>query len=229
MRVLFLDTETNGLPKNRYAPPSMTGAWPSVAQVAWQVWDMSLNKSPVKLYDSCSFVQPAPGQVWDAESAAIHGISEEQARRQGNQIAHVLSSLTGDAAECDVVVAHNLAFDKNVLWAASYHIGVDPLTWWPKREVCTMLETVAICKIPSTSKYATAKDPYKWPKLAEVWTTLFPAVPVPTGLHDARQDVTVLATCFQALLERRLLVLPDRGYTCRFTDFFRDTLAALGP
>jgi len=40
MRVLFLDTETNGLPQNRYAPYTMIGVWPSLCQIAWQVWDM---------------------------------------------------------------------------------------------------------------------------------------------------------------------------------------------
>jgi DNA polymerase III epsilon subunit-like protein len=229
MRVLFLDTETNGLPKNRYAPPKMVEAWPAVAQLAWQVWDISMGKVPVKLYDSCFFVKPRDGEVWDKEAAAVHGITEAQAKEQGYSIAHVLSSLTGDAAECDVAVAHNMAFDKNVLWAASYRIGVDPRTWWPEKEVCTMLETVAICKIPS--KYPKPHDPYKWPRLPEVWTTLFPATPVPSGLHNARQDVAVMVSCFHALLERRLLVLEDKGFlkSCRFTDFFRDVLAILAP
>lgn len=91
-----------------------------------------------------------------------------------------------------------------------------------------MLETVAICKIPA--KYPKPHDPYKWPKLAEVWATLFPSEPVPTGLHNARQDVAVMVACFHTLLERRLLVLEEGlRRSCRFTDFFRDVLAALAP
>ena len=226
MRILFLDTETNGLPKNRYAPYTMTEAWPPIAQLAWQVWDISVGKVAVKLCDSSFIVKPAAGQVWNLDAAAIHGITEAVAKK-GKNIAAVMSCFTEDAAECDIAVAHNMAFDKNVLWAASHRLDVDPRTWWPEKDVCTMLETVAICKIPSTSKFATAKDPYKWPRLSEVWMTLFPDVAVPSGLHDARQDVTVMVTCFPALLERRLLVLEDTRRTCRFTDFFRDVLAAL--
>ena len=226
MRVLFLDTETNGLPKNRWASPKMVDAWPSIAQLAWQVWDITIGKPAVKLYDSCFFVKPREGEAWDKEAAAIHGITEAQAISQGYNVAHVMSTFTGDAAECDIAVAHNMAFDKNVVWAASYRIGVDPRTWWPEREVCTMLETVAICKIPS--KFATAKDPYKWPRLPEVWTTLF-SDPVPSGLHNARQDVCVMVTCFQALLERQYIIIDDKETTrtCRFTEFVRNILGRL--
>ena len=226
MRVLFLDTETNGLPKNRYASPKMVEAWPHIAQLAWQVWDISVGKLAVKLYDSSFLIQPPADLKWDTDAAAIHGISEAQARSEGKNVAHVMSSFIGDAADCDVAVAHNLAFDKNVLWAASWRLGVDPNTWWPEKEICTMLGTLAFCKIPA--KFPKPHDPYKWPKLAEVWTTLFPERPVPSGLHDARQDVAVMVTCFQALLERRVFVLEDRGRTCRFTEFFRVALAALG-
>ncbi len=88
-----------------------------------------------------------------------------------------------------------------------------------------MLGTAAFCKIPA--KFPKPHDPYKWPQLAELWAALF-ATPVPTGLHNARQDVAVMVTCFQALLERRVFVLEDLERTCRFTDFYRAILAALG-
>ncbi len=226
MRILFLDTETNGLPQNRHAPYTMATAWPALVQVAWQVVDFSVPASPVPVYTSSFLVQPEAGQVWNQESAAIHGFTEAAAKTEGVPAVAVLRSLINDAVECDIVVAHNLGFDKPVLLAATVRAGLNP-RWWPKHEICTMLATIQVCKIPSTSKWA-AKDPYKWPKLAEVWQTLFPTSALPTNLHDARQDVAVLVTCFQELVARDLLVLPVVPRRDRFTDFFRRVWEVLG-
>lgn len=230
MRILFLDTETNGLPKNRYAPYTMTEAWPKIVQIAWQVVDFHSTDPttfPAPLYMSSFLITPNEGMVWDAGAEAIHGISEDQARREGVQIRSALALLINDAAECDVVVAHNVGFDKPILLAATVRVGLNP-SWWPKHEICTMMATKNVCKIPSTSKYAKPEDPYKWPKLSEVWQTLYPTSELPTNLHNAAQDVAVLLTCFQELVRLGLLVLPvvpERR--CRFTDFFRSVLAVL--
>ncbi len=235
MRILFLDTETNGLPKNRYAPYTMTDAWPAIVQLAWQVVEFQTNATttatatttPPPLYASSFLIKPEAGMAWSTEAAAIHGITEDQARRTGVSIRAALAALINDAAECDIVVAHNLGFDKPTLLAATVRAGLNP-RWWPKYEICTMLVTKDVCKIPSTSKYATAADPYKWPKLSEVWQTLYPTSELPTGLHNAAQDVAVLVTCFQELVRRGLLVLPAvPARRDRFTDFFRSVLAAL--
>ena len=220
MRILFLDTETNGLPKNRYAPFTMTAAWPTLVQVAWEVWEFSDTQSYVKLQQASFLIQPE-GE-WSEEAAAIHGITQAQAEA-GVSSRHALRILAEDAAECQMVVAHNLAFDKPVLLAATLRANLNP-RWWPLHELCTMKATKEICKIPSTSKWA-AEDPYKWPRLSELWTTLWPTRPVPTNLHNAAEDVAVLVTCFQELLRRNLLVLPIPE--CRFVSFFRDVLAAL--
>ncbi len=210
MRILFLDTETNGLPKNRFASYTMTAAWPALAQVAWQVWDFQQIPplTPIPIAESSLLVQPAEGTAWSAEAAAIHGITEAVARSEGWPVDRVLLALAEDAADCDMVVAHNLGFDKPVLWAAAHKAGMHPADWWPKKELCTMLETVGYCKIPSTSKFATAKDPYKWPKLAEVWQTLYPTSPVPANLHNARNDVALLVSCFTELVQRLIITLP---------------------
>ena len=223
MRILFLDTETNGLPKNRYASFKMTEAWPTIVQLAWQVWEFP----DIKIYESSFLLQPT--DPWNAESAKIHGITEEVARTHGLPTSSVLRSFASDAAECDIVVAHNLAFDKPVLLAAAHRLGMST-EWWPAREICTMQATKDVCKIPS--KFPKPTDPYKWPQLAEVWATLFPASPLPTGLHNAAQDVAVLVTCFQELVRSGFLVLPLAPLATRrdrFTDFFRRVLAILVP
>lgn len=226
MRILFVDTETNGLPKNRYAPYTMTDAWPAIVQIAWQVVDFADPATPVPLYASSFLIRPAVGQVWCKEAEAIHRISEAQATH-GVTATAALRSLIDDAAECDAIVAHNVGFDKPVLLAATVRAGLNP-GWWPATEICTMRATIHVCKIPAP--WANPKDPYKWPKLAEVWQTLFPTLALPDNLHNAAQDVAVLVRCFQTLVQRNLLVLPVvPARSCRFTDFFRSVLAILVP
>jgi hypothetical protein len=77
MRILFLDTETNGLPKNRYAPYTMTEAWPTLVQIAWQVVDFPADPTikPAPLYVSSFLVKPEAGMVWSTEAEAIHKIT----------------------------------------------------------------------------------------------------------------------------------------------------------
>ena len=231
MRVLFLDTETNGLPKNRYAPYTMSGAWPTLTQVAWEVWD--IQEMGGALISAASFlIKPEAGEVWDTAAAAIHGISEDRAMKEGVAVGAVLRSLAGDGSDCVLVVAHNLAFDKPVLWSAAHRLGMGCPgdSWWPRHEICTMLAAKDVCRIPSTSKWATKADPYKWPKLAEVWGSLFPTTTLPENLHNAAQDVRVLVQCFRELLRRRLVALPvAEERPCRFLDFCRSILAALAP
>jgi DNA polymerase-3 subunit epsilon len=227
MRILFLDTETNCLPKNRYAPYTYPGAWPAVVQIAWQVWDMIEQEASVCIQSASFLVKPAEDLVWDKESEAIHGISRKVAET-GVDPQQVLTHLVADARGADMILIHNLAFDKPVVWAFSHRLGVDPAKWWPKHEMCTMLETVGICKIPSTSKYATEKDPYKWPKLEELYKILFPTRSIPTNLHDARRDVDCLVACVDELQRRRLVrlpLVPTRADS--FVDGFRRVLRGL--
>ena len=227
MRILFLDTETNGLPKNRYAPYTYPGAWPSIVQIAWQVWDFERDEIPVQLQSASFLIKPEKDTVWDKDSEAIHKITRDEAEG-GMDPKQVLAFLIADAKSSDIAIIHNLAFDKPVVWAFSHRFGVDPAQWWPKRDLCSMLETVNVCKIPSTSKFATEKDPYKWPRLEELYKTLFPTRPPLTDLHDARRDVDCLVTCVEELQRRRLVVPDLPTKPDRFVTLFRKVLRDLG-
>lgn len=211
MRVLIYDTETNGLPKSYSAPPTDCENWPHIIQIAWQVWDV---ESCLCLQQASLLIKPDPYMIWCHEAAEIHKISLERLQREGLPFTKVLSWFVSDAKETDLILAHNLSFDKRVLWAECFRQvkrgfhQFDPESWWPKHELCSMLSTVNVCKIPSTSKYATIHDPYKWPKLVELFTHLFPDTALPDNLHDAGTDVAVLVKCFHELTRRRVLALP---------------------
>jgi DNA polymerase III epsilon subunit-like protein len=213
MRVLFFDTETNGLPWNRHASYANYENWPRVLQLAWQVWEIDVGKPGVCVNVTNSYIKPDPAMKWDTDAAKIHTLSYDRLASEGQPLYRVLKWFVRDVKGCDMTVAHNMRFDKMAIFAECMRFCEEeglkefhPTRWWPTNELCTMNATTPICKIPG--KNPTPEDPYKWPRLSEVYQFLFPSEALPTNLHDANVDVRCLVKCFQELVNRRLLVLP---------------------
>jgi DNA polymerase III epsilon subunit-like protein len=233
MRVLIFDTETNGLPAAYNVPYTVVENWPRIIQIAWQVWDVEAG---VCLLRATVLVKPDPTMIWNAEAAQINGHTFPVVKKEGLPIHRVLGWFLSDAKEVDLIVAHNLKFDKAVLGAECLrlvnkgHAQFDLSEWWPRHELCSMLETVNFCKIPSKSEWK-KKDDYKWPKLAELFQHLFPGEALPDNLHDAGEDVACLVRCFRELVKRRVLPLPDLRAVerpgDRFVKLFREVLKLL--
>lgn len=204
VRILFFDTETNGIPANRWIPPAQHKHWPHILQIAWEMWDIQ-DTSAALVTKTSLLLHPPADMIWSAEAAKVHGLTLRLLRQLGVPAEQALTWFAEDAKGADQVVAHNLDFDKKVVWAAAARTGlptlVNPNTWWPATEICSMLVTKDICRIPAqpTDKCPVPKDPYKWPRLTEVWRWLWPARPLPANLHDAGADVRCLATCWSEL------------------------------
>lgn len=161
-----------------------------------------------------------PGIAWDTGAAKIHGITEVEARH-GTPAQEALAALGDALRTVDVVVAHNLAFDKPVIRAAGYAVGLRSL--WPAgiQEFCTMKATTPIVQIPATAAQAKYADlgPYKAPKLNELYTWLYGHVYDISGatLHSARSDVHCLSQCIAGLLRNRFLIVVDGKLLLRLT------------
>lgn len=214
MRILFFDTETNGLPWNRHASHLNVENWPRILQIAWQVWYVKKGEKAHCLQRVNAFIKPDPTMKWDSDAAKIHKIVLEELQKHGNPIKTVLNRFVCDCKEVDLIVAHNLKFDKMALWAEAVRqmeagkSEMDPHLWWPPHQLCTMDATIHICKIPA--KYPTPEDPYKWPRLSELFQFLFPSATLPESLHDAQTDVNCMIQCVKELVQRRLVILPVR-------------------
>lgn len=207
MNILFFDTETNGLPKERNALSHDHAKWPHIVHLAWQIWTYSDagagEASPVLVCKKSVLIRPEETLVWNAESEAIHGISKERALAEGKPVNTVLEEFRADAATCHVLIAHNIAFDKPVLRASYYRMDPsESFVWWPPTEYCTMENTKRLCKLPS--KFAKPSDPYKYPRLVELQTYLHGSAG-DFDFHTADGDVSCLVSCFQELVRRRLV------------------------
>ena len=191
--ITFFDTETTGLPKNRNSNALETNDnWPNIVSVAWAVYEH--NGTLVKKY--YSLVKPDDWTIPE-DSIHIHGITEEKAHAEGLPLKDVLLELKADLQASDTVVAHNLEFDKNVLFHSyKWHLKQKPWHLWPKTEFCTMIHGEAKAKIPS--KYPSSKRPYKSPTLTELYKAAFDGKE-PTGQHNSLKDVEIMCEVYWKL------------------------------
>jgi DNA polymerase-3 subunit alpha len=214
LRVLLLDTETNGLPKNRFAPIAEPGNWPAVLQLSWAIYTVA--GTTVQRIDSRDIgLALDPAIPWDTGAAKIHGLSEAEARR-GTAPVKAFAELKEALQSVQIVVAHNLLFDKPVIRAAAYAVGVRDV--WPTsgiQELCTMKETQPILRLVSPY-YGAGSGKYKAPKLNELYEWLYGHRYDISGatLHSARSDTLCLEQCVKGLLRRGVFVVDGERIKC---------------
>jgi DNA polymerase III epsilon subunit-like protein len=195
MRVILFDTETTGLPKDRHIPAiSRSGNWPDIVSISWTVFE---NERLVSAQSH--IVSPTYWKI-PIESTRIHGISDECAIRNGLSLDSVLDDFRNQLHESDIVVAHNFAFDRNVVDSAWFwHIAPERGLWskppfgWPKIQVCTAEVGKDLCKF----SFADNPNRYRFPKLHELYTFLLNK-PVPYIAHSSLYDTLALADIFFA-------------------------------
>ena len=229
IRILLFDTETNGLPKNRFAPATEFREFPAILQLSWGVYDVKEAKeSPPVLHCRGTrdiHVLLHPSVPWDADAAKIHGLTEAECRDPSRTPdTDALVEFANAIRSVNWVVAHNLGFDKSILRAAGFaaasrlsaddgHLGSLLRSLWPRgppltREICTMSDTRDVLRIPAPEKQAkfASLNPFKSPRLGELYVWLFheqfdgPA-------HSASSDVDCLELCFSELLRRGFYIL----------------------
>lgn len=211
MRVLLFDTETNGLPRSWGASPYKTDNWPRILTLAWQLWEVPGADigSPVLQTKGEYLIVPPVDIVWDSEAEKIHRISLDHARRDGRPAAEVFPEFVNIVRNADLIVAHNMAFDKTVLICELIRLDSRfVMDWWPRFEYCTCEGTKTLCALPPPpGRPVRPSDPYKKPKLVELYRFLFPDHAADFPFHSAAGDTECLTQCFLELVRRRLVPL----------------------
>jgi DNA polymerase-3 subunit epsilon len=190
--LLFLDTETTGLPK--YSATTDTEKWPRVVQLAWSLYDADGNRQSRN-----SFIIYPTDFTIPMASVKKHGITTERAKAEGTSLHKVLPQFNADVGKATRIIAHNLAFDLPIVHTEFVRCRLET-NLLEKENFCTMKprEIVSWCKIPKASGYG-----YKWPTLSELHLQLFEEEF--TGCHNAGADVEACARCYFELRKRGII------------------------
>ena len=183
MKLLIFDTETTGLPVKKLPAEKEPDNWPHIVSISWVV----LDSLPNEILSQQNFIiKPLDWHV-PAESTAIHGISHDLAQKTGQPLSLVIEKFMSE--EYDVLVAHNIDFDMNVLinaikWDLKISVPLFP------QQICTMKLSKNICRL-------SGRFGYKYPKLKELYFHAFGEYPFEAKLHNSMYDVLVLTKIVQ--------------------------------
>ena len=190
MIYLIFDTETTGLPKNWKAQTSDVDNWPRLVQISWVITDG-------KERQEFNYIIKPDGFEIPAEVSAIHGITQERAVAEGRDREFILNLFRSFVNLADIVVAHNLSFDKAIVGAEYYRMFGDnrfEQRLATKDTFCTMLQSIDLVAIKGTHGGGN-----KWPKLMELYRHFFNRDF--EGAHDALNDTRACEECFFKLRE----------------------------
>ena len=230
--IMVFDFETTGLPKKSWddyrltptfnmrtgnmIPASIESDFPHSVQLSYILYNT--EKNTAKVVDE--IIRLPMGVTITKESESIHHISLEKTqgktrkvknRRTGRfrlqhnlTIEEVLRKFMVDFRKANVVVSHNIQFDKNMLL-----VEMDRIRKNPKKEIfndyiqeinvstkmyCTARNGAYVCKIKAIN--CIGREYYKIPKLTMLYTTLFHEKLNEDKLHNALYDVVLCLRSF---------------------------------
>jgi len=207
---LLFDTETTGLPKRYDAPLSDSDNWPRCIQLAWQLHDELGG-----LVDQGDFLVRPDGFNIPYESEQVHGISTDLALEEGKPLEEVIEVFMKVLSRARFLVGQNVDFDKNIVGAELYRLGIDnPMPEMASLDTCT--ETTAeLCRIPGGRG-----GRFKLPQLSELYAHLFDEGFVEA--HNAAADTEATARCFFELLRRGTYTLEELQATPDYLQRFKE-------
>lgn len=191
MKLLVFDTETTGLPRIRIPAMMEPNNWPHIVSISWVILDSETDK----IEKQRSYIVKPINWVIPADSIAIHGITQEQALKEGKELSKVIGEFLAESY--DMLVAHNLEFDLNVLYNAIIWDLELPFKSLNKKFICTMELSRNICNLKSLFGKPKA------PKLSELYEYAFKKSPLKESLHNSMYDVLVLVEVIQHCDELR--------------------------
>ena len=144
---------------------------------------------------SDNIIKLPDGIIITKESEDIHKISNDMSKTKGIDIKIALNEFNSVLLKSDVVVGHNISFDKRMIMVECIRYKLQQnftRNNVRRNEFCTMKNSVNICKIekilPNGNKY------YKYPRLKELYEKLFDSVP--DNLHNSMVDVLSCLRCY---------------------------------
>ena len=215
-RILVFDTETTGLPVTYDASIMDVHNWPRIIQLSWELcWS---NGDTIKKVTE--LVKPDGWQVPDKAYWLAKGNTEQQANEKGKfwydngyttientlrgkPMAELLREFIQALNSADVLVAHNMTYDRPIITCEMFRYGLSPtkernehpygLREGALKDYCTQIGSTPVLKIPGH------KGTYKWPTLDEAYRFFFKEGF--EGAHSADNDVEACKQVYLKLME----------------------------
>ena len=183
--ILFIDTETSGLPKNWHAPYSEKDNWPFIVQIAWLIY----TRTGKLLKTENHYIRDEDFEI-SPDSQDIHGINSEFLREKGKDRREVMGLLQHDLLKYSpLIVGHFMLLDYHMLGVGFYRAGIqNPVSDLPT--FCTMELSAGF--LSSSHK--------KHLKLGELYERLF-GKPLEQQ-HNALLDAQATSACFFELRKK---------------------------
>lgn len=196
MRILFFDTETSGLDPQ----------WNVILQLSYQIVD-SDSWTTLKSVNHY-FSWPVNKARVSYGAIEVNGLTEEfLAGQKLSERKNALEEFVKDKYSCELLVAHNLDFDKKFIIASCREEGVKFANSGWAQSYDTMKRMTNYCQIPKDWGSG-----YKWPKLTELADCLdidYSHI----ALHDSSSDVELTKQCFKKIVNQGLYGLPKESDT----------------
>ena len=178
--LLFVDTETSGLPADWKQPYTAEQNWPYILQLAWVIY----TKDGQQVKAENHYLPLPDGVQISAGSLRVHGLTPEFLQANGEERMLVMQRLHDDLAQYKpMIVAHFMELDEHMIGAGFYRAHLDnPLQSLPS--FCTMRVTEQFVR-PTGQRYLS---------LGELYKRLFNEPLL--HQHDAWVDAQAAARCF---------------------------------
>ena len=189
--LLFVDTETSGIPRDWNKPYSNRSNWPHIAQLAWVMY----TREGVEVKAENHYIQPNDYDL-DPASGSVHGLTPEFLRARGESRHAVMQRLHHDLLRYrPLVVAHFMQLDFHMVGVSFHRAGLtNPMLGLPL--FCTMRATGPLLRHSSRG----------FLRLSELYQRLFKE-PQPRE-HDALADAYATARCFFEM-QRQGIITPE--------------------
>ncbi|MEZ4896159.1 MAG: hypothetical protein R2806_04945 [Saprospiraceae bacterium] len=184
---LFYDASALSMPAHWRAAVEDTYHWPRLVHLAWELVDDESNLVDIQ----SKIIKPAGFEI-TSHSTEWHGIDQDVAMAEGEEITSVLGAFAEVVRKAEYVVAFNMQFNEMIV-GAEYVRANRPNPLVAAEKVCLMRESTYFCKIPAPG------GRYKWPTLSQLFQKCFGHKF--EGANQADKDVRAASMCFFKLLE----------------------------
>ena len=193
-KILFLDTETTGIPDRAFKWDVNYMDYPYLVQVAWILGDSVHNH----------IVKPETWTIPE-EAISVHGITQEIALAKGEPLSLILDWLIADCKRAEYICGHNVHFDTAIIKANLLReLGweyYDSMRAGDALDKGKRIDTMRASMKWVDARFANGR--LKFPRLEELYSKCFPGETYPA--HDALEDVKAVIKCFPVLMQEKLI------------------------